>query len=159
MHTHPFGRASLLALLVLLCVGSVRPDDLAAQQRDTSSATTLYSRLGGYDFLANFVDTAFPRVASNPQLARLFRGHSKDSQMRQRQLIIDALCHDTGGPCIYIGRNLTTVHEGLAITDQDWRTFMTVVTMTLQEFALSTEVRQDFIHLFENRLRSTVVIR
>jgi hypothetical protein len=51
------------------------------------------------------------------------------------------------------------VHEGLAITDQDWRTFMTVVTMTLQEFALSTEVRQDFIHLFENRLRSTVVIR
>ena len=33
------------------------------------AADTLYQRLGGYDAIAGFVDTAFPRVATNPQLS------------------------------------------------------------------------------------------
>jgi hypothetical protein len=69
----------------------------------TAPASDLYARLGGYDFIASFVDTAFPRVAGHPQLSRLFQGHSQDSQIRQRQLIIDALCQATGGPCAYTG--------------------------------------------------------
>jgi hypothetical protein len=36
---------------------------------------------------------------------------------------------------------------------------MTVITTALQEFDLSNEARRNFIDLFENRLRSTVVIR
>jgi hemoglobin len=99
---------------------------VSGQQIGAGSSATLYARLGGYDFLARFVDTAFPRVATQPQLARLFRGHSRDSQMRQRQLIVDALCHHTGGPCLYIGRPLTAVHDGLGITDDDWRVFVSV---------------------------------
>ena len=73
---------------------------------DMASATeSLYQRLGGYDAIAGFVDTAFPRVASNPQLTHLFRGHSVDSQRRQRQLIVDAICEASGGPCLYTGRD------------------------------------------------------
>ena len=53
------------AALILACIagGGVR----AQQQPATSPAgPTLYARIGGYDFVARFVDTAFPRVASHP---------------------------------------------------------------------------------------------
>jgi hemoglobin len=123
------------------------------------ATTTLYERLGGYDFLARFVDTAFPRVASEPSLARLFRGHSTDSQMRQRQLIIDALCRETGGPCVYIGREMRSVHEGLDITAQDWGSFITIISNTLTELGVATATRAEFLVVFEERFRPTVVTR
>jgi hemoglobin len=144
------------ALVVTLAATAALQVPVAAQGRN---GETLYERLGGYDFIARFVDTAFPRVASDERLARLFRGHSVDSQMRQRQLIVDALCYHTGGPCIYIGRDLTTVHVGLGITDEDWTAFMEVITGALSELDVPAEVKGDFVRLFEEKLRPTVVVR
>jgi hemoglobin len=155
--------ASTAALLALLALGAAcLAPHVSAQQAPARSgagaATTLYTRLGGYDFLAGFVDTAFPRVAANPRLARLFRGHSLDSQRRQRQLIVDALCQYTGGPCIYIGRDLTAVHQGLGITAEDWTTFMEIIAGALEETGAPREVRAELVRLFEERLRPTVVV-
>ena len=127
----------------------------AAQALDP--APTLYQRLGGYDFLARFVDTAFPRVAGNPQLHRLFQGHSQDSQMRQRQLIIDMLCKATGGPCAYIGRSMHDVHTGLGITPADWDTFLGVLRGTLDELHVAAAERDDFLAVFTARFRPDIV--
>ena len=118
----------------------------------------MYSRLGGYDFITRFVDTAFPRVATNARLSRLFRGHATDSQMRQRQLIVDALCRAAGGPCFYIGRDLRVVHEGLGITDDDWRTFISIIQAAVREFKLPSETQRDFLVLFES-FRPFVVLK
>jgi hemoglobin len=143
----------LVGLFVtLLAAVPARP---AGAQED---ASTLYARFGGYDALAQFVDTAFPRVAGHPQLRRLFQGHSRDSQVRQRQLIIQALCQATGGPCAYIGRDLKTVHVGLGITDADWAAFIGVITGALDELGVAATVKDDFLELFERRLRPTVVV-
>ena len=91
------------------------------------AADSLYHRLGGYDAIAGFVDTAFPRVAAHPELNHLFRGHALDSQMRQRQLIVDSICNATGGPCLYTGRPMKPVHVGLGITGAQWETFMKII--------------------------------
>jgi hemoglobin len=154
---HALQRARLvLSSAALLALAGTA---VAAQQQNGADSLTLYERLGGYDFIAHFVDTAFPRVASDPQLARLFRGHSRDSQQRQRQLIVDVLCRDTGGPCIYIGRALPAVHEGLGITDADWRVFMGIIEGALRELAPPPDAQRDFLALFEERLRATVVLK
>ena len=60
-----------------------------------------------------------------------------DSTVRQRQLIIDRLCHDTGGPCAYTGRPLTTVHENLKITAQ-WEVFMKILD-SMRRFGLRVQ--------------------
>ena len=72
---------------------------------------------------------------------------------------MDVLCSATGGPCVYIGRDLTTVHQGLGITDQDWRAFMSIITGTLQELQTEPVALQDFVRLFEDRFRPTVVVK
>jgi hemoglobin len=139
------------ALAVLSALGS------PASAQDLKTGHTLYARVGGYDFIAGFVDIAFPRVAAQPQLRRLFQGHSIDSQLRQRQLIVDALCKEMGGPCIYIGRPMRPLHEGLHITDSDWTEFMKIISATLVELNVAERERKDWIALFDRTFRPTIV--
>lgn len=130
---------------------------LTPEKAAEGTAPSLYQRLGGYDFIATFVDTAFPRVASDPQLRRLFQGHSRDSQLRQRQLIVDALCAATGGPCLYVGRPMGPVHEGLGITASDWTVFVGILGRTLDELKIQPAEKADFLGLLETRFRPQVV--
>src|SRR5262249_32400601 len=81
---------------------------------------SLYARLGGYDAIAAVVDDFIGRLATDPQLQKFFVGHSQDSVHRIRQLVVDQLCAATGGPCVYIGRDMKTAHKGLGITEADW---------------------------------------
>jgi hemoglobin len=134
-----FVRTVLVTGAVIGCWVACMPSSQAGE--------TLYKRLGGYDAIAGFVDTAFPRVAMNPQLTHLFRGHSVESQRRQRQLIVDAICEATGGPCIYIGREMKPVHVGLGITDEQWSTFMTIIGTTAVELKFGEAERRNFLSL------------
>ena len=118
--------------------------------------STLYERLGGYDAIAGFVDLAFPRVSTHPELAHFFRGHSTDSQLRQRQLIVDALCHATGGPCIYIGRPMKPVHDGLGISAEHWQVFLGIITTAIEERQFPEAEKKAFLAIFE-RFRPEVV--
>lgn len=54
--------------------------------------------------------------------------------------------------------DLTTVHVGLAITDEDWRVFMSIITAVLEELEVPANVSRDFVQLFEERLRATVIV-
>jgi hemoglobin len=141
-------RTVTLALLFQLATVALHP---------AAAAETLYKRLGGYDAIAGFVDTAFPRVAVHPELTHLFRGHSQNSQMRQRQLIVDSLCAAAGGPCIYTGRDMKPVHVGLGITGAQWTTFMGIISSTANERPWAEADRKEFIDLFTKRFRPDVV--
>lgn len=154
---HALVRSAFVAAAVALAF-SMASSPVMGQDGEAGKET-LYAQIGGYDFLARFVDTAFPRVAADPRLQRFFRGHSTDSQIRQRQLIIDALCSATGGPCMYIGRDLTNVHQGLGITADDWTAFMEIIRDTLTELKLDPGLLEEFVQMFELRLRATVVHR
>lgn len=125
--------------------------------RGEATEVSLYQRVGGYDFIAKFVDTAFPRVAGDPQLKRLFQGHSVDSQLRQRQLIVDALCAETGGPCIYIGRPMKPLHEGLGITGSDWIIFMKIIETALVELGVGESEHRDWVGMFNETFRPNIV--
>lgn len=144
------------AVVASLLIGGTGASSPAVGSTQPSSPS-LYQRVGGYDFIARFVDTAFPRVAAHPQLRRMFQGHSVDSQMRQRQLIVDALCKEMGGPCIYIGRPMKPLHEGLHITESDWNVFMEIISATLVELKVAERERSDWVSLFARAFRPGIV--
>src|SRR5262245_5979224 len=148
----------LLGLPAVVALALVAATPASARDGSSSAASpSLYTRLGGYDFLARFVDTAFPRVAGHPQLRRLFQGHAQDSQVRQRQLIIDALCQASGGPCAYTGRNMKAVHTGLGITREDWAVFVGILAGTLDELKVTPAERKAFLDLLEQRFKPDVI--
>lgn len=117
---------------------------------------TLYKRLGGYDALAAVTDDFLGRLAADPSLGRFFVGTSKEHLGRIRQLVVDQLCAATGGPCIYIGLDMKTAHEGLAITDADWDTAVKHLNATLDKFKVA-KAEQDEVRAAIGGMKKDIV--
>ena len=131
---------SLSALLLM--AGSV---SLAEAQPALASAPSLYKRLGGYDAIAAVTDDFIGRLAADPQLAPFFAGHSTDSLKRIRQLVVDQLCEATGGPCVYIGRDMKVSHKGLGIAEKDWSASVTHLVATLDKFKVPAKEKDEVL--------------
>lgn len=106
---------------------------------------SLYKRLGGYDALAAVTDDFIGRMAADKSLSRFFAGHSKDSLGRIRQLVVDQLCAATGGPCIYIGRDMKKSHEGMGISEADWNTAVGHLVATLDKFKVPDKEKNEVL--------------
>ena len=115
---------------------------LAAHDHTEAS---LYKRLGGYDALAAVTDDFIARLATDKTLSRFFVGHSKDSLGRIRQLVVDQLCAATGGPCIYIGRDMKSSHQGMGITEADWNTAVGHLVATFDKFKVPERERKELL--------------
>jgi hemoglobin len=105
----------------------------------------LYKRLGGYDAIAAVVDDFLPRLVGDPQLKHFFGGVSADSAKRIRQMIVDQLCAATGGPCVYIGRDMKTAHTGLGISSADWNRSVELLVATLDKFQVPAKEKADVL--------------
>ena len=120
-------KISIVFAFVLIMTASVFSQSMQKQP-------TLYQRLGGYDALAAVSDDFIGRLATGKLLSRFVVGLSNDSKMKLRQHLVDFLCNATGGPCIYIGRDMKTAHTGLGITEADWKEGVDALVATLDKF-------------------------
>ena len=123
----------------------------AAQPKPDS----LYKRLGGYDAIAAVVDNFVPRLVKDPMLAKYFV-HSQDTLMHIRQLAVDQICALTGGPCIYIGRDMKTAHKGLGISGAEWDAAVKHLTATLDQFKVPAAEKDELLKAV-GALRSDIV--
>src|SRR5262245_34852011 len=126
-------RGKLLRVSVCALLGLAVLSTSAAFAHEPAKAT-LYKRLGGYDALAAVVDEFIGRLIADPSLTRFFAPFSQDSKLRIRQLLVDQLCAATGGPCVYTGRDMKTVHRGTGITKADWDKSVGHLLATLDKF-------------------------
>jgi hemoglobin len=117
---------------------------------------TLYRQLGGYDVIAAVIDDMFARMRADPEFARFGSGRSLDSHNRSRQLLVDQICELSGGPCVYIGRDMKTSHRGLGITAAEWTGNMTHAEAALLAHDIADGERAEFLGLFE-RYRNEIV--
>ncbi|MFL6244918.1 MAG: group 1 truncated hemoglobin [Thermoanaerobaculia bacterium] len=125
-----------LALALLLSASA-----LADQHMEQS----LYKRLGGYDAIAAVTDDFIGRLATDKSLQKFFVGHSKESLGRIRQLVVDQLCAATGGPCIYIGRDMKSSHQGMGISEMDWNTAVNHLVGTLDKFKVPEREKKEVL--------------
>ncbi|HET8774782.1 MAG TPA: group 1 truncated hemoglobin [Thermoanaerobaculia bacterium] len=110
-----------------------------------ADAPSLYKRLGGYDALAAVTDDFIGRMATDKDLSKFFAGHSKDSLMKIRQLVVDQLCAATGGPCVYIGRDMKSAHQGMGISEANWNTAVGHLVATLDKFKVPEKERSEVL--------------
>jgi len=133
-------RISLYVSIAALFLSMLGPS-VSAQMKGDS----LYKRLGGYDALAAVTDEFITRLATDKDLGRFFIGASDNSKMRIRQLVVDQLCAATGGPCVYIGRDMKTAHKGLGITEKDWDTAVKHLGATLDQFKVPKKEQDEVV--------------
>jgi hemoglobin len=136
-------KRSLLGLMALLFVSL----PAVSQTKAAPAGPSLYKRLGGYDAIAAVSDDFIGRLAADKQLSRFLVGMSDNSKAHLRQLVVDQLCAGTGGPCIYIGRDMKTAHKGLGITGSDWDLTVKALVESLDKVKVPQKEKDEFLAL------------
>ena len=111
---------------------------------------TLYERLGGYDAISAVVNDLLPRLESDSRLERFWEHRDEDKINQEKQLLIDFLCANAGGPLLYTGRDNKTSHRGMGVSETDWEKFIGHLNATLDNFQLPTQERSDVIAFIES---------
>lgn len=95
---------------------------------------TLYDRLGGYDAIAAVAENIFKRVRVDAQIGRFWANRGEDGIQREKQLLIDYLSHNAGGPVYYTGRDMKLAHAGMSVDQADWDALMGHIRGALGDF-------------------------
>ena len=114
------------------------------------SKKTLYERLGGYDSIAAVVSDLLPRLREDPLLGHFWQRRPEDSLQRSKQLLIDFLCSNAGGPVYYTGRDMKTSHQGMKLNEADWSAFMTHLHATLGAFNIQQPERDELVAFIQS---------
>ena len=140
----------------LLCVFAISASVVQAKAIGGQEKKSLYTRLGGYDAIALVVDDFIHRLATDKRFERFFSGFSEDSQKRLRQHILDQFCAATGGPCVYMGRDMKTTHAGLGITNADWDAAAKHLAASLDKFKVPEKEKGEIL-AFVTTLKNDIV--
>ena len=114
------------------------------------SESSLYQRLGGYDALAAVSDAFLARVVDDEKLRRFWDHRGADGVAREKQLLIDYLSEATGGPVLYVGRDMKAVHVGMRIDDDDWQRLTGHLTATLNTFEVPETEKGEVLTFIES---------
>ena len=117
---------------------------------------SLYERLGGYNGIVTFVEDLLPRLESDPQLGRFWQHRGDDGVAREKQLLVDYLCSNAGGPMYYTGRDMKVSHKGMKISESDWAIFMGHAGKTMQALKIPQQ-ECDEIASFVSGLKADIV--
>lgn len=133
----------LLPVFVFCCAVFLSANSVSAQSE--MKEKSLYQRLGGYDAIAAVSDEFIGRLATGKRLQRFVVGLSDDSKKKLRQHLVDFLCNATGGPCLYLGRDMKTSHKGLGIDEADWKEGVDALVATLEKFKVPEKEKSEVL--------------
>ncbi|MGW5388074.1 group I truncated hemoglobin [Nocardia sp. NPDC003963] len=83
------------------------------KRKDTTTTTTIYEQIGGYEALEAVVADFYTRVLADEELAGFFSGTNM-SRLRGKQ--VEFFAAALGGPDPYTGAPMKQVHQGRGIT-------------------------------------------
>ena len=133
----------LLSVSVFVCAVFFSANNALAQPE--TKEKSLYQRLGGYDAIAAVSDDFIDRLGKGKRLGRFVVGLSEDSKKKLRQHLVDFLCNATVGPCLYLGRDMKTVHKGLGIDEDDWKEGVDALVATLEKFKVPEKEKNEVL--------------
>ncbi|HLI96040.1 MAG TPA: group 1 truncated hemoglobin [Candidatus Baltobacteraceae bacterium] len=116
-------------------------------QSTASGTPSLYKQLGGYDGIAAVTDDFIHRLASDSRFAKFFAGVSDAHKARIRQMFVDLLCAKTGGPCVYVGMDMKTAHQGLHITPADFDASAQLFKQSLDKYSVPAAAQQQLFQI------------
>jgi len=99
--------------LAMLCL----PLLLAACAQQAPRDDGLYRALGEEPGIVRIVEGMLLGSARDPRIARHFLDIDIE---RLREKLIEQLCFESGGPCVYTGDSMEESHKGLHLTPSDF---------------------------------------
>jgi len=130
------GRILLTAALAAVLAHSAIPTSAMAQTR------TLYERLGGYEPIQAVVDQSIKNIAADKRINRFF---AKADIANLRRQLADQICVASGGPCIYTGRDMKSVHAGMGVKNSHFNALVQDIGKALNKFKVPAREQREFV--------------
>jgi hemoglobin len=111
---------------------------------------SLYQRIGGYDAISAVAANLMVRIKGDQKLRRFYDHRGEDGIVREEQLLVDFLCASTGGPMVYTGRDMKTLHIGMRLDEDDWSRAMGHLNLTLEAFEVPELEKNEVLRFHEN---------
>jgi hemoglobin len=129
-------RTSTIALIV---IGS----SLAAASANAQMMQQpLYWRLGGMPAISAVVDDFVGNVAADRRINRFF-AHTDIGRLKF--YLVQQICAGTGGPCIYTGRDMRSVHAGMGIRSRHFNALVQDLGKTLNKFKVPAREQKELV--------------
>jgi hemoglobin len=131
-------------------------DEIMGQSK---AAVTLWDRLGGEKVVRVLVKEAGTAAATDPKVNFSRGGQFKLDEKaveRMEQLLVEFVSAGAGGPLRYSGRDLTTVHKGMKITDAEFDVLMDHLKTTLKKHSIGQRETDELVALVEKTRKQIV---
>ncbi len=129
-----------LIIILMVCISAFIVSSKSHAEEDT-----LYKRLGGYDAINAVVIEFADRLFSDKKLDRFFGALSTDSRERFKELNTSLVCSATGGPCTYLGRAMTTAHQGMGVDGANFGVVAGHLAATLDKFKVPIAEKEELL--------------
>jgi hemoglobin len=140
------GTRSLRRTLTLLIAAGVLTA-CASTEMAAPASPTLYKRLGGREGIYQVVNSFVGNVVADDRIKGRF-ARLKPAEVEQfKSKLADQICDATGGPCSYGGKDMKTVHKGMAITETEWNATVEALSKALTKHAVPAKEQGELLAL------------
>lgn len=136
----------LVSIFILMLVG-------CQSLPNSVSSSSLYDDLGGQSGVEKIVDQLIIETSVNPLIAP----HFKESNMKRfRTILVEHLCHLSGGNCTYTGDTMVDVHTGMNIKQSEFNALVEDLITAMETVGIATRAQNRLLAILA-RLRSEII--
>jgi hemoglobin len=126
-------------ILSLACAGLLGCSSLAPQE---PSSDALYRGLGGQQGIHSIVKALVPLVLADPRIKDAFT----DIDMKNLALRLEEqFCVLGGGPCVYGGKDMVEIHDGLNITNAQFNALAEDLQLAMERNGVAARVQNQLL--------------
>lgn len=133
---------------------------VAARKRVFGDPRTLYGRGGGVFGLARLADALMDAWMADPALnanQKVAKWHESQQKFGFKFLVTQIMGYLTGGPQRYTGRPMDEAHKHLAITTEQWQSFMGDALRVFQGFRMDQRTQEELSAILSTYQQSCVL--
>lgn len=133
-----------ILVTVIGCAEDAGSGASAKRLTHSVASRSLYERLGGKPAITAVVDQFVSNVAADKRINGRF---ATTDIPRMKHHLVDQVCNATGGPCSYRGRDMTTTHQGMRITSEDFNALVQDLVAALDKFNVPAQEKNELVAL------------
>jgi hemoglobin len=126
----------------------------------TSSIATaddsLYQSFGQKAGLTALMEDFVPRLLKDPRMAPFF---AKANQQNLKEQLTSQICQVTGGPCIYKGVDMKTVHRDIDITKGNFNALVEVLQESMDAQKIPFRAQNKLLALLAPMHRDVITVK
>ncbi|WP_223787388.1 group I truncated hemoglobin [Marinicella meishanensis] len=111
----------------------------------TVKAETLYEQLGGQAAIELITEKLLDRILHNPKIEFLFEETDREDLHLK---IVDQICQETGGPCVYEGLDMVEAHSGMEIKYSEFDIFVEDFILAMEDAEIPFRLQNKVLAIF-----------